>query len=51
MKSDDYEETGEVLLVFEDEEGAQVTVKVRQAVLAELLERLARPPDERPDVS
>jgi len=48
VKSDDYEETGEVLLVFEDEEGAQVTVKVRQAVLAELLERLARPPDDAP---
>ena len=51
MKSDDYEETGEVLLVFEDEEGAQVTVKVREAVLPELLERLARPPDERPDAT
>jgi hypothetical protein len=48
VKSDDYEETGEGLLVFEDDEGAQVTIKVRQAVLAEMLERLARPPDDAP---
>jgi hypothetical protein len=48
VKSDDYEETGGLLLVFEDDDGAQVTVKVRPAVLAELLERLARPPDDAP---
>ena len=45
-KSDDYEETGELLLVFEDHDGAQVTLKVRESVIAGLLERLARPPDE-----
>jgi hypothetical protein len=48
VKSDDYEETGDLLLVFEDDDGAQVTVKVRQALLTELLERLARPPDDAP---
>ena len=44
-KSDDYEETGEVLLVFEDHEGAQVTLKVRESAIAGILERLAQPPD------
>jgi len=44
-KSDDYEETGELLLVFEDHEGAQVTLKVREALIAGLLDRLARAPD------
>ena len=44
-KSDDYEETGELLLVFEDHEGAQVTLKVRESAIAGILERLAQPPD------
>ena len=44
-KTDDYEETGELLLIFEDHEGAQVTLKVRESAIAGILERLARPPD------
>ena len=43
-KSDDYEETGEVLLVFEDHEGAQVTLKVRESAIAGIVERLSQPP-------
>jgi len=33
------------LLIFDDADGAQVTVKVRASVITELIERLARPPD------
>jgi hypothetical protein len=44
-KGDDYEETGELLLIFEDSDGAQVTLKVRESAVAAMLERLARPPD------
>ena len=33
------------MLIFEDSDGAQVTLKVRESAVAELLERLARPPD------
>ena len=44
-KSDDYEETGELLLIFEDSDGAQVTLKVRESAIAEMLARLSRPPD------
>jgi len=44
-KSDDYEETGELLLIFEDSDGAQVTLKVRESVIAEMLERLSKPPE------
>ena len=43
-KSDDYEDTGDLLLIFQDEEGAQVTVKVRDAVVSQIAERLSRPP-------
>ena len=46
MKSDDYEDTGDLLLIFQDQEGAQVTLKVRDSALAQLLARLERPPDE-----
>jgi hypothetical protein len=49
VKSDDYEETGELLLVLEDEDGAQVTVKVRETVISQLIERLSRPPDVHED--
>jgi hypothetical protein len=34
-----------LLLVFDDADGAQVTLKVRESVIAELIERLPRPPD------
>lgn len=44
VQSDDYEETGELLLIFQDEEGAQVTLKVRQSAISDLLQRLASPP-------
>jgi hypothetical protein len=43
-KSDDYEETGELLLVFEDHEGAKVTLKVRESLIAGILQRLSQPP-------
>jgi hypothetical protein len=33
------------LLVFEDEDGAQVTLKVRESVIAELVARLGKPAD------
>jgi hypothetical protein len=36
-----------LLLIFEDADGAQVTVKVRESVISELVARLARPPDGR----
>jgi hypothetical protein len=45
-KSDDYEETGELLLIFEDADGAQVTLKIRESAIAAMLERLAQPPDD-----
>jgi hypothetical protein len=44
VQGDDHEETGDLLLIFEDDEGAQVTLKVRQSVISDLLERLANPP-------
>jgi len=43
-KSDDYEDTGDLLLIFQDEDGAQVTLKVRDSAVSELVERLSRPP-------
>ena len=33
------------MLIFEDSDGAQVTLKVRESAIAALLERLSRPPD------
>jgi hypothetical protein len=33
-----------LLLIFEDEEGAQVTLKVRESAITDLLQRLASPP-------
>ena len=44
VQSDDHEETGELLLIFEDRDGAQVTLKVRPSVIADLVKRLAHPP-------
>ena len=32
------------MLIFVDEEGAQVTLKVRESAIADLLARLAQPP-------
>jgi hypothetical protein len=33
-----------LLLIFEDRDGAQVTLKVRPSVIADLVKRLAHPP-------
>jgi hypothetical protein len=33
------------LLIFEDSDGAQVTLKVRESAITEMLARLSRPPD------
>ena len=44
VQSDDHEETGELLLIFEDQDGTQVTLKVRQSAISDLLQRLANPP-------
>ncbi|HYY61817.1 MAG TPA: hypothetical protein VE756_10540 [Burkholderiales bacterium] len=44
VQSDDYEETGELLLIFEDSDGVQVTLKMRESAIADLLHRLASPP-------
>jgi invasion protein IalB len=41
----DDNEAGEVLLSFMDEDGCQVTVRVRREVLEALKSRLAQPPD------
>jgi hypothetical protein len=34
------------LLIFEDADGAQVTLKIRESAIAAMLERLAQPPDD-----
>jgi hypothetical protein len=47
VEGDDYEESGDVLLVFTDEEGCQVTLRLRSALIAELATRLQSPPDAR----
>jgi len=33
-----------LLLIFEDQEGVQVTLKVQQSMISDLLQRLAIPP-------
>ena len=48
VRSDDYEDTGDLLLIFQDQEGAQVTIKLRDYAVAQILERLQRPPDSAP---
>jgi hypothetical protein len=45
VEGDDYQETGDVLLVFADEEGCQVTLRLRSALAAELAKRLQAPPE------
>jgi hypothetical protein len=44
-QADEYEETGEILLVFLDQSGCRVTLKVDVTLLAALAARLADPPD------
>lgn len=45
VEGDDYQETGDVLLVFADEEGCQVTLRLGSALVAELAKRLQSPPE------
>lgn len=45
VEGDDYAETGDVLLVFTDEEGCQVTLRVRSSLASALATRLQSPPD------
>jgi hypothetical protein len=45
VQSDDHEDTGDLLLIFQDEEGAQVTIKLREPAASQLLARLGRPAD------
>lgn len=47
VEGDDYEQSGDVLLVFTDEEGCQVTLRLRSALAAALASRLQSPPDAR----
>lgn len=47
VEGDDYAETGDVLLVLTDEEGCQVTLRLRSALVAELASRLQSPPEAR----
>ena len=47
VQGDDYEDTGDVMLVFMDEEGCQVTVRLRSSLAGELASRLQSPPDPR----
>ena len=45
VQGDDYEETGDVLLVFTDEEGCQVTLRLRPPLADTLAKRLQSPPE------
>jgi hypothetical protein len=47
VQGDDYEETGDVLLILTDEEGCQVTLRLRSALASELAARLQSPPEKR----
>jgi hypothetical protein len=47
VQGDDYEETGDVLLILTDEEGCQVTLRLRPALASELAARLQSPPEKR----
>lgn len=47
VEGDDYEDTGDVLLIFIDEEGCQVTLRLRPPLAAALATRLQSPPDPR----
>jgi hypothetical protein len=46
-EGDDYEQTGDVMLVLIDEEGCQVTVRMRSSLAERLASRLQSPPDPR----
>ena len=46
VEGDDYEQTGDVLLILKDEEGCQVTLRMRPPLPAALAIRLQSPPDE-----
>jgi hypothetical protein len=50
VQGDDYEETGDVLLILTDEEGCQVTLRLRPPLAAALAARLQSPPDPRSQV-
>jgi hypothetical protein len=45
VQGDDFEETGDVLLVMLDEEGCQVTLRLRPEMLSALAARIQSPPD------
>lgn len=47
VEGDDYQDTGDVLLILTDEEGCQVTLRLRSALVAELASRLQSPPEPR----
>ena len=47
VEGDDFEQTGDVLLIFVDEEACQVTVRLRAALAERLALRLQSPPDPR----
>ena len=47
VEGDDYQESGDVLLVFTDEEGCQVTLRLRSSLAAALASCLQSPPDTR----
>jgi hypothetical protein len=42
-KTDEHDETGEVLIYFRDADGCQVTVRLTEVALEQLRARLARP--------
>ena len=43
-KTDEYAETGEVLLYFLDSDGCRVTLRVSEYALAQLRTKLSEPP-------
>jgi hypothetical protein len=49
FESDDYGDTGDVLLVFLDSDGCQVTLRVARGAAQALEQRLSSPPEVRPD--
>lgn len=50
VQGDDYEETGDVLLILTDEEGCQVTLRLRTPLAAALAARLQSSPDPKSQV-
>ena len=47
VEGEDFEQTGDVLLVFMDEESCQVSVRLRRSLAERLALRLQSPPDPR----